>query len=68
MFVDGGGGGVDEGGFGEGEEVLDVVVGGFEGGVGPGEDGFEGAAAGVRGGGCAGVEADGEREGDACGC
>jgi len=53
--VDRGGCGVEGGGFGEGEEVLDVVVVVFEGGVGPGEDLGEGWAVGVGG---EGVEAD----------
>lgn len=40
---------MDGGGFGEGEELLDVVVAELEGGVGQGEDGGEGPAGGVGG-------------------
>ncbi len=57
-FVDCGRVGVEGGGFGEGEEGLDVVVVVFEVGVGPGEDLGEGAVVGVGGAEGGGVEAD----------
>lgn len=47
--VDGRGGGVVGGGFGEREEELDVVVAVFEFGVREGEDGGEGSSGGVGG-------------------
>ncbi len=56
--VDGWGRGVEDGRFGEREEVLDVVVAQLEGGVGEGEDGGEGAVGGVGGLEGGGVETD----------